>query len=96
MNTIKIATLNVNGISRHKKRTRIFNYLRSLKADIFCLQETHGNNKNITDRSTEEWGGQVFGAMALTKAEGQAFYLEQIWTLKSYQTLRTATDVLCQ
>lgn len=75
VNTIKIATLNVNGISRHKKRTRIFNYLRSLKADIFCLQETHGANKNITDRWTEEWGGQAFWSHGSHKSRGTSILL---------------------
>lgn len=59
MTKIKISTLTVNGLARHKKRTRIFHYLKSLKADIFCLQETHGPNKATTDRWTTEWGGQA-------------------------------------
>ena len=72
MNKIKIVTLNVNGISRHKKRTRVFNYLRSLKADIFCIQETHGPNKHTTDRWTEEWGGQAFWSYGSNKSRGTA------------------------
>lgn len=72
MNTIKIVTLNVNGMSRNKKRTCIFNYLRTLKADIYCIQETHGPNKHITDRWTDEWGGQAFWSYGSHKSRGTA------------------------
>ena len=64
--------MNVNGLARNKKRTRIFNYLKNLKADIFCIQETHGSNKTTTDRWTSEWEGQAFWSHGTHKSRGTA------------------------
>lgn len=40
-NTIKIVTLNVNGLRDSNKRGRVFHYIRTLQADIICIQEPH-------------------------------------------------------
>ena len=45
MANLKIVTLNVNGITQKLKRQNIFSYLRTLRADIVFLQETHGQDK---------------------------------------------------
>ena len=60
-----IASLNVDGICDDDKRTRIFEYLRSLKHDFFLLQETHGQTEDIEAWSAE-WGVLAFGALVET------------------------------
>jgi len=38
---VKIASFNVNGLVNPTKRKAIFDYLRTIPATIFLLQETH-------------------------------------------------------
>lgn len=59
MAILKIGTLNVNGLANKQKRTRIFEYLKQSKADVFCIQETHSTHEQ-TDRWTKEWSGKAF------------------------------------
>ena len=49
MTTIRIASLNVNGINDHNKCQTIFKTLKSLNCEIIALQETH-----ITKDKVEE------------------------------------------
>ena len=75
-NKLKIISLNVNGLGRHKKRTRIFNYLKNFNADIICIQETHGSNQGTTDRWTNEWEGQAFWSHGTHKSRGTAILIK--------------------
>lgn len=54
---IKLISLNVNGIAEKRKRELIFDYLRTLKSDIYLLQETHKKTENDEIEWTREWGG---------------------------------------
>ena len=40
-NGFEICTFNCNGLNDTKKRQDVFNYLRNLECNIYCLQETH-------------------------------------------------------
>lgn len=73
--SLKIVTLNVNGIARTQKRQQMFAYLRTLQADIYCLQETHGCSKIETQKWTEEWGGQGFWSLGSKHGRGVAILL---------------------
>jgi exonuclease III len=39
-----LLTLNVNGLNDHLKRTALIDWLKCMKADIVCLQETHASS----------------------------------------------------
>ena len=39
--TLTILTLNVQGMASPAKRPMVLTYLRTLQADVICLQETH-------------------------------------------------------
>ena len=41
MAELKILTYNVQGLGGISKRTDIFDFLKKLNFDIYCLQETH-------------------------------------------------------
>ena len=47
MVAFSIASLNVDGIRDDDKKARIFEYLRSLKYDLYLLQETHVQTEDI-------------------------------------------------
>ena len=38
---VSICTINVNGITEHSKREKVFKYLLDKQFDIYLLQETH-------------------------------------------------------
>ena len=59
MNKCKLITLNVNGMTDKTKRTKIFEYLKLLKAEIYVLQETHVRSKGQELQWTNEWGGKA-------------------------------------
>ena len=44
MDKIKTISLNINGLNSPRKRSKSFNQLRRLKAEIACLQVTHIKN----------------------------------------------------
>lgn len=64
MESLKVVSMNVNGLNMNAKRRIIFDHLRQSKADIALLQETHATStiENIWEK---EWGGgaQPFSIM---------------------------------
>ena len=72
---LKIITLNVNGIAEKPKRTNIFNYMRTLNADLYTLQETH-NASDIDELNwAREWGGPVFWSRGTRHSRGVAIFV---------------------
>ena len=59
MVAFSIASLNVDGIHDDGKRARIFEYLRSLKHDLFLLQKTHVQTEDVEAWSAD-WGVPCF------------------------------------
>lgn len=55
MAELKILTYNIQGVGGRSKRTDVFDYLKNLNFDIFCLQETH-----VTDKE-ENFDKQICG-----------------------------------
>ena len=53
----------------------MFSYLRTLQADIYCLQETHGCSKTETKKWTDEWGGQGFWSLGSKHGRGVAILM---------------------
>lgn len=61
--------MNGIGTTSGKKRRKLFNYLHTLKADIFLLQETHSK---IEDEKLwkAEWGNEILFNHGLSNARG--------------------------
>ena len=54
---LRILTLNVRGIADRDKRVALFHLLRTIPADVFCLQEVHApDDHTLWDM---EWGGEA-------------------------------------
>lgn len=69
--TLTLASWNVKGLGHPIKRGKVFNYLKSLKADILFLQETHiavGQERKLR----ASWISQVYQAPFSSKARGVA------------------------
>lgn len=76
VNTIKVVTLNVNGIQNKIKRHKILTYLRSLNCDIAKLQETHLNaeqSKNLK----QQWVGQFFSSSGSQASQGVSILISK-------------------
>ena len=58
VDTCKLVSLNVRGISNFLKRRMIFTWCRKQKTDFFFLQETHSKSDTETQWKNE-WGGEI-------------------------------------
>ena len=75
MDKLNIVTVNVNGLGGKNKRLQTFTYLKSLKADVICIQETHGHNPVTVNQWTTEWGGAAFWSCGTSVSCGTAILL---------------------
>ena len=60
MNDISICSLNCRGLHDAKKRFDVFMFLKDRKYDIYCLQDTHFDDR-IDRKLKNEWEGTIFG-----------------------------------
>ena len=70
MTMAKLISQNVRGLGDETKRKEVFYHFRS-KADIVCIQETHGT----LDKENEwgmQWGGPSFWSHGTSQARGVA------------------------
>lgn len=68
---LNVVSWNVKGLGHANKRGRVFSHLKSLKADIMFLQETHIGPKD-QNRLRASWISQVFQTVFDRKARGVA------------------------
>uniref|UniRef100_A0AAX7UEF8 exodeoxyribonuclease III n=1 Tax=Astatotilapia calliptera TaxID=8154 RepID=A0AAX7UEF8_ASTCA len=75
-NDVKIVSWNVKGLGHIIKRGKVFSHLKSLKADVIFLQETH---RNINNQQTlrAKWISQVYQAPFTSKARGVAILFKK-------------------
>ena len=52
------------------KRQKMFEYLRTLRADIICLQETHGHDNHATKQWSQEWGRTSYWSAGTAHGRG--------------------------
>ena len=69
MSSLNIASLNVRGLGNQVKRRAIFSYLKSQKANLYCLQETFSQESDEKVWSAE-WGGQAFFSHGSVHSKG--------------------------
>jgi exonuclease III len=79
---VKILTLNVNGINKASKRTKLYEFLKLEKIDIAFLQETYLTQTAIK-KAKAEWEGESIWNPGLPNAKGTAilFHLHWIYQL---------------
>jgi exonuclease III len=56
LSPLKIVSLNCHGLADPERRGHMFYFLRTLQADIICLQETHTTSE-AARFWTQTWGG---------------------------------------
>ena len=70
--SVKIISLNVNGIRNSQKRNAIFSWLNDNNADIVFLQETHCNSEQDKTQWSSEWGGKCIWSTSSSSSCGVA------------------------
>ena len=85
--TLKLISLNVNGMAEKPKRTKIFNFLRMLRADIYFLQETHNANQTDENNWGNEWGGPTLWSRGTRHSKGVAIFIHPRVTNNVLRTL---------
>lgn len=71
MDTIKIVSLNCQGLGDTGKRRDVFHYLKQKKYSICCLQDTHFSNK-LEKYVNSEWGYKCYFASFRSNCRGVA------------------------
>ena len=74
--TIRLISLNVNGIRDNNKRRTIFFWLKEQEADLYLLQETHCESQNDINNWSHEWGGEAFWSLGTNYAKGVAILIK--------------------
>ena len=74
--TIKIISLNVNGIRDKPKRQTIFHWLISQNAEIFMLQETHCESDEDILLWSKEWQGKAYWSKGTNFSRGVAILIK--------------------
>lgn len=85
--SLKLSTLNVNGMGGGSKRRAIFNLLRGQGNDVSFIQETHSTRERERIWSSE-WGGRAYFAHGSSGVRGVATLLSPSTTIKVQEVLR--------
>ena len=72
--SLKILSINVNGLQNEVKRRAIFNYIRD-RADIACLQETHSTTE-AESLWNLQWKGRILYSHGNSNARGVAILIK--------------------
>lgn len=76
MESLKVVSMNVNGINNATKRRVIFNHFRKQKADIYLIQETHASESS--ERMWKhEWGGPAVFSNGSSCSRGVAILMDR-------------------
>ena len=76
VDTCKLVSLNVRGISNFLKRRMIFTWCRKQRTDFFFLQETHSKSDTETQWKNE-WGGEIILSHGSPNSCGVAILLKK-------------------
>ena len=87
---VRLVSWNVRGMNSPVKRGKVFAHLKSLKADICFLQETH-IKKSAAKVLRLRWASQIFQSNLLVKAKGVAILIHKKLHFNMSKQLPTRT-----
>ena len=73
---LKIISININGLNDHRKRTALVDWLRCMKADVVCLQETHSPSHESARKWFANSGYRVASSSLTSKSAGVAILVK--------------------
>ena len=74
--TLKLVSLNVEGISNFQKRKTIYTSCRKKNADFSFLQETH-SKEEIETQWKNEWGAEIIMSHGSSNSRGVAILIKK-------------------
>ena len=74
--SLKLVSLNVKGISNFHKRKTIYTWCRKKNADFSFLQETH-SKKELETQWKNEWGAEIIMSHASSNSRGVAILIKK-------------------
>ena len=86
-NSLKIATLNCQGLGDPKKRRDVFNFLRDQSFSIYFIQDIHIHEKNVKF-VTAEWGYKAEFSTYTTNSRGVAVLFNNNFEFKITNVLK--------
>lgn len=84
MTNIRIASLNVNGARDDVKRMQVYETMKQKQLDVLFLQESHSDEKNVTDW-IKEWNGHIFLSHKTSRSGGVAILFANNFTPCSFK-----------
>jgi exonuclease III len=76
-----LLTLNINSLNDHIKRTALIDWLKCMKADIVCLQETHASSHSSIQGWFRNSGFYVASSSVSNKRCGTAILVRDIFSI---------------
>ena len=78
---LKIISININGLNYHLKRTALVDWLRCMKADVVCLQETHSPSHESARKWFANSGYRVASSSLTSKSAGVAILVKDSYKI---------------
>ena len=69
-NPLKLASFNVRGFKKHKKRSTVLRNIKLENIDIAALQETHLSDESEIQHLERQWGGTVHFSFGTNRSKG--------------------------
>ncbi len=76
-----LVSLNINGLNDHLKRTALIDWLKCMKADIVCLQETHAASHRTIQGWFRNSGFRAASSSTSVKRCGTAILVKYLYTI---------------
>lgn len=86
MSSIKISSLNCQGLGNYQKRRDVFQFLRQKQYNIYCIQDTHFDHK-MYRQVRAEWGYECILAPNNTRSRGVAVLFNNNFDFKIKKTI---------
>ena len=84
---LNLISMNINGLNDHLKRTALVDWLKCLKADVVCLQETHAPSHESIRKWFANSGYRVVSSCCSNKSGGTAILVND-----SYKVIKVIKD----
>ena len=81
MDSIKVLTVNCQGLGDISKRKDVFDYLKSKQCDIYCIQDTHFTC-DIENHVRNSWGYESFFSSFASNSRGVALLFNNTFEFK--------------
>ena len=76
MASLRVLSLNVNGLRNNVKRKTLFRNFKEQHLDVICLQESY-ITKNVACEWEKEWGGKLVFVEGTARSKGQLILLRK-------------------